>query len=86
MTPYSISLPLENSVNITSSMTGDEAKLLIRKVQSGVLINTIIVKYAGYLSLGLKIESNLIQTPLGLLYIRVQILHASKRSASKRRS
>ena len=44
MTPYSISLPLENSVNITSSMIGDEAKLLIRKVQSGVLINTIKVR------------------------------------------
>jgi len=44
MTPYSISLPPENSVNITSSMIGDEAKLLIRKVQSGVLINTIKVR------------------------------------------
>jgi hypothetical protein len=33
MTPYSISLPLENSVNITSSMIGDDAKLLIRKVR-----------------------------------------------------
>ena len=45
MTPYSISLPLENSVNITSSMIGDDAKLLIRKVQSGVLINTIKVRW-----------------------------------------